>query len=96
MNPSAVKQMSLESDRRLGAEGLAKLLLTTPIILVTTRGSKLRARMGLGHIVYIQPIKGQIKDVKLGDKVYNDAEHSSDANMVFDYKEQRFDVQYHP
>lgn len=96
MNPSAVKQMSLESDRRLSAESLIKLLLATPIILVTSEGSKLRARMDLGHIVYIEPIKGQIKDVKLGDKVYNDAERSSDANMVFDYQGQRFDVQYHP
>ncbi|GEM_PF-1544941 len=94
MNPAAIRKMRLESDRRLSAEDLARLLLATPIRLVTTKDSKLRARMGLGNIVYIQPIRGQIKDVRLGDDVYGDAERSSNVTKVFCYQGQRFEVQY--
>ena len=94
MNKNSVDNMDLISDRRLSAEGLAQILLATPIIIITEKDSKLRAHKGLGGIIYIRPIKGRIKDVKLGNKVYQESDSSEDSCCVFDYKKQRFEVAY--
>lgn len=95
MNPDTLKMVRIESDRRCSAEELETILRNTPIIIATKRNTELRARMGLGKIIYIELVKGQIKDVKLGQNVEEDVSRSGKDYLVFEYKQQRYEIRYH-
>lgn len=95
MNPQKVASMQVEGGRRCSESDLKLILLNTPFIIVRSRGSKLRANVGLGNIVYIRPVRGHIKDVKLGADVYADETIPQGKDyMVFNYQGRRFDVQF--
>ena len=95
MNPQEVAVMDVEGGRRCSESDLRKILLDTPIIIVRSRGSRLRTNVGLGNIVYIQPIRGRIKDVKLGNDVYEDENAlKRKGYVVFNYKGRKFDVSF--
>jgi hypothetical protein len=94
MNQRELKAVKIEADRRCDASQLREILAQTPIIIARTKGSKLRARMGLGKIIYIQPMRGQIRDVKLGPDVQEDPARTDQGHSVFTYQGKTFDVQY--
>ena len=96
MNQRDLQAMQLEPDMRCTKSQLKEILANTPIILIRTRGSKLRARMGLGKIVYIQPIKGQIREIKLGPDAHREPFHTDQNHYIFTYQGRTFDVQYKP
>lgn len=94
MEQEILKKIKLESDRRCSAEELETILRNTLIIIATKRDTELRARMGLGKIIYIELVKGQIKDVKLGQNVEEDVSRSGKDYLVFEYKQQRYEIKY--
>ena len=90
-----MNRVKTESGKRCDAETLKKILRATPVIIEPgARGSKFRAYMGLGKIVYIEPSKGQILSVKLGQDVYKDYPRSGESHEVFNYKGLTFSVAY--
>ncbi len=92
MNQSALQAMQLDANRRCPASGLKQILAATPVIIVTEPETQLREYMGLGKIVYIEPLVGQIRDVKLGQDVEADPSRTSETNYLFNYRGQRFDI----
>jgi hypothetical protein len=95
MDSQEVAVMDVEGGRRCNESDLRKILLDVPIIIVRSRGSRLRVNVGLGNIVYIRPSKGVIKDVKLGNDVYEDENALKREGYVgFNYKGRMFDVSF--
>jgi len=84
------KNIQLESDRRCSAKELERILNDVPIS-VFGPGLKLVARMGLGKIIYLKPIEGNISSVKVYDI---DVENHNNDHLFFYYKNQTFEIQY--
>jgi hypothetical protein len=87
-----LNNVSTFDDRRCSARDVAKILAELPITVVG-KGLKLRARMGLGRIIYISPDKGKIGDVEKGEGVtiirWNPGEH-----FYCEYGGQKFGIHF--
>ncbi len=100
-----VNNVLIESDRRCSAKDLERILKKVPVRIIGQRHLKLRARVGLGNIVYIAPrsnersgIQRSIEGIEfLGHcapiEMYTDTRHHS-TYCTFHYKGRRFDVTY--
>lgn len=96
MNQREIQAMQIENDRRCTESRLRQILMQTPVIIIRSKGSRLRARMGLGRIIYIEPVKGYVKNIKLGSGVQEDSSRTDNSHYVFNYQGVRFDVKYNP
>jgi hypothetical protein len=91
-----VTNVQVEDDRRCSASKLEKILGKVPVEILGP-GLQLRARMGLGRIVYIEPTNGQISHVKVKSKLgtiemeYN---RSLGQDLTFTYHGQKYEVKY--
>lgn len=92
MNAQEVSAMEVLDDRRCSASELRRILLATPIIIVRTRGSRLKAQARFGGIIYIEPTKGRIKEVKLGEGVYLETDRSNDEYTSFTFQGRTYGV----
>jgi len=84
------KNIQIQPDRRCSSEELERILGEVPIS-ISGPGLKLEARMGLGKIVYIKPIEGEVSRVKVYDVTI---ENRSDDHLFFSYKDRAFEIQY--
>ena len=72
-------------------EELEAKLRKLPVV-IRGNGLKLRAFMGLGKIVYFEPINGTINEIEIADvKV---SRGSDQDYLKFNYADQNFDVRY--
>jgi len=84
--------IQIESNRRCDAPELEKILGELPLNVEGTH-SKLSARMGLGRIIYIEPLDGTISTLKIGGVP---REIRNYDYLVFTYKKNTFDVVLSP
>jgi len=86
------KNIQIESDRRCSAEDLEKILTGLPID-VKGPTLQLSARMGLGKIVYIEPLDGYVSELGInGSGVVIKNDWSSEYCLGFSYRNQRFEL----
>ncbi len=87
------KVVVAESDRRCSAERLKEMLTDLPLE-IEGPGLKLRAFMGLGKIVYVQPQEGEITEIKFTNAgaVLDTSGRYGNAYTIR-YNGQRFEVQ---
>ncbi len=81
--------MVLESDRRGNAEELEETLKQLPIE-IKGFNIQLRARRGLGNIVYIRPSRGKFTSIQISGGVA--IERKRNYYVVLNYGNQIFDI----
>ncbi|QQG38906.1 MAG: hypothetical protein HYS32_00365 [Candidatus Woesearchaeota archaeon] len=84
------KNVLLESDRRCSASELSEILRAAPINIKGPR-LHLRARMGLGRIIRLEPVEGEVSSVKIGDVVIEN--HDNDY-LLLEHKGQKYEIRY--
>ena len=81
------------AGRQKIAEKLEVMLTELPIEI---RGSfsKLKAHVGLGKIVYIQPIDGEIRRIRLDEIELDASKQNKSSGLCFEYQNQSYVVEY--
>ena len=87
------KDIQLESDRRCSVPELEKILNEVPISISGPQNLQLRAHVGLGNIVYIEPIKEHVDYVRFLDKSI-DMELDNKKGTIFNYRNRKFSILY--
>jgi len=88
-----IENVHLDPDHCSNVSELKKILEEIPISISGPQNLQLRAYVGLGDVVYIEPTSEHIDYVRFLDKNI-DMESDSRKGTVFNYKDRKFSVLY--
>ena len=93
MDKQEVGHMRVEGNRKCSETELRRILEDTPITITRSRGSRLMAWPGrMDNTIYVEPVRGYIENVQLGDGVEKNQERSDKRFLIFHYQDRTYAV----
>ncbi len=88
------RYVQIEGGRRCSSSHLEKILAKVPIS-ISGPGLELKAYVGLGKIVYVEPINSLVYRIKVtGKDIKIETNRNLNNNLIFNYKGRIFSIYY--